>query len=520
MLRSLPAACVVLSAMAGLSFAEPAANNRPNVVLIYADDLGPGDLSCYGATRVRTPHTDRLANEGKRFTSAYAPAATCTPSRFALMTGEYAWRKPGRNILDGSAPLIVPTDVMTLPKVFKAAGYSTGLVGKWHLGLGTGAPDWNGEVKPGPIEVGFDQSFIISATGDRTPCVYVRDRRVENLDPADPILIGDKARGLEPTGRDRPDLVTMKTDGQHQGSIINGISRIGVMAGGTRARWSDEDMADTLTREAVGYIEKSAKDGKPFFLMFSTHDVHAPRVPHPRFVGKTEMGPRGDSIVQFDFQVGAVLDALDKAGLADKTIVMLSSDNGPVLIDSYEDRADELAGDHAPAGIYRGTKYSILEGGTRVPLLVRWPGTVPAGQVSDAIVHQIDFAMTFADLLDVKLADHEFPDAMSARETLLGMNSEHRPYSIQESWGAQAIRAGEWKYVAPSKGGAKVGTRGLPSGFLNEPQLFNLASDPAEQTNLASQRPDLLAGFQALDTHVRTTERTRLNPGTTAFLGK
>ncbi|MBN1845413.1 MAG: sulfatase-like hydrolase/transferase, partial [Sedimentisphaerales bacterium] len=265
---------------------------RPNVLLIYADDLGYGDVGCYGATRVKTPNIDRLAAQGLRFTNAHSSSATCTPSRYAMLTGEYPWRKKGTGVLPGSAGLIIEAGRTTLASIMQKAGYATGVVGKWHLGLGEGNVDWNGEIRPGPLEIGFDYSFLIPATGDRVPCVFVENRRVAGLDPADPIQVSyGKPVGTEPTGRDHPELLKMHPSHGHDQTIVNGISRIGYMSGGKTARWVDEDMADTITRKAVAFIENHRQ--KSFFLYFATHDIHVPRVPHPRFAGQSGLGPRG-----------------------------------------------------------------------------------------------------------------------------------------------------------------------------------------------------------------------------------
>ena len=285
---------------------------HPNIVVIYADDVGYGDASCYGATRVKTPHIDRIANEGIRFTDGHAASATCTPSRYAMLTGEYAWRHAGTGIARGDAPAIIKPGRVTLASMLKTAGYRTGVVGKWHLGLGPDeGADWNGKIAPGPLEIGFDTCFLIPATGDRVPCVYVEDHYVVDHDPSDPIAVSFKTPvGEEPTGRQHPELLKMHPSHGHDMTIINGISRIGYMSGGTKARWVDEAMADRITEKAVSFIEKDLSD--PFFLFFSLHDIHVPRVPHPRFVGSTSMGPRGDAIVQADWCVGQILQTLDR----------------------------------------------------------------------------------------------------------------------------------------------------------------------------------------------------------------
>src|SRR6478736_4228464 len=303
------------------------AQQKPNVVLIYADDLGYGDLSCYGATKIKTPNIDKLASQGLRFTNAHATSATCTPSRFSLITGRYAWRKEGTGIAPGDAGLIIPTNVTTLPMVFQKAGYKTGVVGKWHLGLGPSAtgPDWNGEIKPGPLEVGFNYCFIMPATADRVPCVYVEDHKVVGLIDTDPIKVSYKEKiGSDPTGKENPELLKLSPSHGHDQTIVNGVSRIGYMTGGNQARWIDEDMADVFTNRALQFIETNKSN--PFFLYFATHDIHVPRVPNARFVGKSGMGTRGDAILQLDWTVGEVMKTLDRLGIANNTILIFSSD--------------------------------------------------------------------------------------------------------------------------------------------------------------------------------------------------
>ncbi|MGI8637566.1 MAG: sulfatase-like hydrolase/transferase, partial [Segetibacter sp.] len=270
--------------------AQTSKNNTPNIVIIYADDLGYGDISGNGATKIKTPNIDKIATQGLRFTSAYATSATCTPSRFSMLTGEYAWRKQGTGIAPGDAALLIPANITTMPGMLQNAGYKTGVIGKWHLGLGPkGGPDWNADIKPGPLEIGFNYSFIMPATGDRVPCVYLENHRIVDLDPADPIRVNYKEKiGNDPTGKENPELLKMKFSHGHDNTIINGISRIGWMTGGNKARWIDEDLAGVLTGKAVKFIEN--QKSHPFFLYFATHDIHVPRVPNSRFVGKSGMG--------------------------------------------------------------------------------------------------------------------------------------------------------------------------------------------------------------------------------------
>ncbi len=479
----------------------------PNIVLIYADDLGYGDVSCYGATRIRTPNVDRLAAQGLRFTDAHSASATCTPSRYAMMTGEYPWRKKGTGILPGDAGLIVEPGRTTMASILRKAGYATGVVGKWHLGLGRDKPDWNGEIRPGPLEIGFDYCFLIPATGDRVPCVYVENHRVYGLDPADPIHISYAGPvGDEPTGKDHPELLKMHPSHGHDNTIVNGISRIGHMAGGRSARWIDEDMADVLAGKAVGFIEKNR--AKPFFLYFATHDIHVPRVPHPRFAGKSGMGPRGDVILQFDACVGRILDTLDRLSLAENTLVIVSSDNGPVADDGYQDDAAGKLGDHRPAGPLRGGKGSIFEGGTRVPFVVRWPARVKPG-VSGALVCQIDFVASFAALTGQSLGDADAPDSFNVLPALLGESGQGREQLVEHAW-KMALRRGDLKYIEPG-GGEKVTkfTR-IETGADPAPQVYDLAADLGEKDNLA---PNRRADAEAMDKALKELrERKRSRP--------
>jgi len=408
--------------MAGASLAPrlyAQAQPKPNIVLIYADDVGYGDLSCYGATRVRTPNLDRLAGGGVRFTNAHSTSATCTPSRYSLLTGEYAWRKQGTGVLPGDASLIIPTDRESLPAMLRKQGYRTGAIGKWHLGLGRGNVDWNTEIHPGAQEVGFDYSFLMPATGDRVPCVYVENGRVVNLDPKDPIKVDyEKPIGDEPTGKKNPELLRMHPSHGHDMAIVNGVSRIGYMTGGRSALWNDGTMAETFADRATKFIAQNK--ARPFFLYFATHDIHVPRLPNKRFAGKTPMGPRGDAIAELDWTVGQVLGALDRNGLARNTLVIFSSDNGPVVDDGYKDDAVAKLGGHKPAGPLRGGKYSRFDGGTRIPMMARWPGRIKADTQSAALFSQVDLYASFGALTGGKPDRPRRPTARTSRARCSG----------------------------------------------------------------------------------------------------
>lgn len=497
-------------AVFGLALTAIAAD-KPNIVLIYADDIGYGDLSCYGAKAVQTPNLDRIANEGIRFTDGHAPSATCTPSRYAMLTGEYAWRQKGTGIARGDATAIILPGRETLPSMLKKAGYSTGVVGKWHLGLGTGdGANWNGDIKPGPLEIGFDYCFLVPATGDRVPCVYVENHRVVNLDPADPITVSfGKPLTELPTGKDRPDLLKQQPSHGHNQTIINGISRIGYMSGGKAAWWKDEDMADDITRKAVAFIEREAAAKRsPFFLFFSWHDIHVPRVPHPRFVGRTAMGPRGDAIVQADWCAGEVLKALDRLGLTDNTIVIFSSDNGPVIDDGYADEAVAKLGSHKAAGPWRGGKYSNYEGGTRVPFMVRWPARIKPGE-SSALISQVDLLASLSVLTGQgALSGNAGPDSFNVLPALLGESKTGRDHLVEHAR-ELAYRQGAWKYIEPGKGPKVNANTNTELGADPAGQLYNLDTDPGERNNVATVYPERTGEMAAALEKLKQAGRSR-----------
>ena len=479
---------------------------KPNIVLCMVDQLRAFETGCYGNEVIRTPNIDRLAAEGRRFTNAHSPSATCTPSRYAMLTGEYAWRREGTRVLPGDATLIIAPGRTTLPSLLKEAGYRTGVVGKWHLGLGKGNVDWNKDIRPGPLDIGFDYCFLIPATGDRVPCVYVENRRVVGLDPNDPIQVSYKEKvGNDPTGRENPELLKTHPSHGHDMTIVNGISRIGYMSGGKAARWVDEDMADVITKKATAFIEEN-KDRR-FFLYFSTHDIHVPRVPHPRFAGKSGMGPRGDVIVQLDWCVGQILDTLDRLKLTNDTLVLFTSDNGPVVDDGYKDDAVEKLGDHRPSGPLRGGKYSAFEAGTRVPFIVRWPGQVKTG-VSDALVCQIDFLSSFANFGKRKLSADEAPDSLDVLPALLGEATKGRDHLVEHASTLSLIK-GKWKYIEPGPGSKISANTGTEMGRDPEPQLYDLEADLGEKHNLAAQNPEIVREMQALLSKIKEEGRSR-----------
>lgn len=472
----------------------------PNIIVILADDLGYGDLGAYGATAIQTPHMDFLAAGGLRFTQGYASSATCSPSRYALLTGTYPWRNERARILSGTAPLLIDTAQMTLPKMLREQGYHTGIVGKWHLGLGSGQVDWNQPIHPGPNEVGFDDAYIMAATQDRVPTVYIHNREVVNLDPDDPISVSYEANFAgEPTGKDHPELLRMRWHHGHNNSIVNGIPRIGYMKGGTRARWVDENMADTFLAKAQTFVTTHRE--QPFFLYYALQQPHVPRTPHPRFVGSSGMGPRGDVIVEADWCIGQLLKTLEAEGILENTLIILSSDNGPVLNDGYYDEAVEKLGDHTPWGPLRGGKYSLFEAGTRVPFITYWKGTIQPG-VSDAMVSQIDVFSSLAALTGSALRG---PDSEALDQVLLGHSREGRQTLVLEATSRTALRQGKWVMIPPYPGPAVNQQVNIELGNASHYQLYDLSTDLGQSRNLADSLPERLEELIGVYQSIRGT---------------
>lgn len=472
---------------------------KPNVIIIYADDLGYGDLQCYGAKNVETPNINKLANNGIRFTNAHAVASTSTPSRYSLLTGEYAWRRKGTDVAPGNAGLIIRPEQFTMADMFKSEGYSTCAIGKWHLGLGdkTGTQDWNALIPAALGDLGFDYHYIMAATADRVPCVFIENGRVANYDASAPIQVSYEHNfDGEPTGKDNPELLKLKHSHGHDMSVVNGIGRIGYMKGGGKALWKDENIADSITSHAINFIKEH--QNKPFFMYFATNDVHVPRYPHQRFRGKNEMGLRGDAIVQFDWTVGEIMKTLDKYKLTNNTLVILSSDNGPVVDDGYADKAEELLNGHEPTGGYRGNKYSAFEGGTLIPAIVSWPNKVAKGEVCHVLMSQIDWLASLGELIGAKLPQGSAPDSESHLANLLGNKNNERTWIIeQNNTRVLSVRTPKWKYIEPNDGGKMI-TWGpkIETGNNPLPQLYNMIESKTETNNVANQYPDVVYELQ------------------------
>ena len=485
---------LVLLSSCGQKARQKADLNRqkPNIIFIYSDDLGIGDLSCYGATKIHTPNIDRLAGQGAQFSNAYATSATSTPSRFGLLTGMYPWRQTNTGIAPGNSELIIDTTCVTLADMLKEAGYATGVVGKWHLGLGPkDGTNFNRKIRPNAQDIGFDYEFIIPATVDRVPCVFVENGEVVGLDPEDPITVSYHQKvGNWPTGEENPELVRLKPSQGHNNTIINGIPRIGWMTGGKAALWNDEEIADVITNKAKAFIGEHQDE--PFFLYMGTQDVHVPRIPHPRFAGKSGLGTRGDVILQLDWTIGEIMHTLDSLNLAENTILIFTSDNGPVIDDGYQDQALERLGGHTPMGIYRGGKYSVYEAGTRVPFIIRWPAQIkPTKQ--QALFSQIDVYASMASLVGRPLHKGAAPDSQECLNTLLGKDDTNRPYIVQQNLNnTLSLIKGQWKYIEPSKAPAIEFWTKMELGNNPSPQLYDLSADPQEQWNVAQQHPEVV----------------------------
>ncbi|MDF1816993.1 MAG: arylsulfatase [Verrucomicrobiales bacterium] len=470
------------------------AAEKPNVVVIMADDLGYGDVSCYGANSFETPNIDQLAAEGIKFTSGYCSASTCTPTRYSFITGNYAFRFPGTGIAAPTAPAIIKPDVVTLPDLLQKGGYKTAVIGKWHLGLGgENGPDWNGELRPGPAEIGFGYHFLLPTTNDRVPQVYVENSRVLNLDPKDPLWVGKKKPSEDhPTGITHRDTLTMDWSHGHNQTIHNGISRIGFYTGGESARFRDEDLADEWVKQSRKWIGENKEE--PFFLFFASHDIHVPRIPHERFQGSSGLGYRGDCIIQLDWCVGEIMKILDENNLAENTLVVFCSDNGPVMDDGYADEALEKLGNHKAGGPFTGGKYSIYEGGTRTPFITRWKGKIEPGE-SDEVVCTIDLMNSLASHVGVEIPANAGLDSLNVMGALLGeQGAKGRDHLVQQGNRSDnlSLRVGDWKLLRHNKGQGRnlVVEKKLENTTVPKFQLINLAEDPGEKNNVFEAHPE------------------------------
>lgn len=471
----------------GACSAEEAKVVKPNIIVILADDLGYGDLGIYGSKAISTPNFDKLAGAGVCFNNGYATSATSTPSRYAMFTGMYPWKNKDAKILAGDAPLIIGVDQFTMPKMMQSKGYTTGAIGKWHLGMGDGDTDWNQRVTPGANQIGFDYSCLIAATNDRVPTVYVENGDVVGLEADDPISVSYIANFEgEPTALTNPEMLKMKWHHGHNNSIVNGIPRIGFMKGGEAAKWVDEDMADYFVEKVANFIDENKEE--PFFLYYGLHQPHVPRAPHSRFVGATDLGPRGDAVVEADWCVGELIKNLEKQGILENTIIVFSSDNGPVLNDGYKDGAKESLALHNPLGEVRGGKYSLFDGGTRVPFFVYWKGQIEP-RVTDVLTSQLDLMASFASMLGLELPEEI--DSQNYLDLFLGKSDISRESCVVEAMGRMAYRKGNYAMIPPFKGKDRNET-GNELGNMSQFSLYDLSADVTQQSEISESQPEKL----------------------------
>ncbi len=469
------AALWIAAALIAFGAAPARANDLPNIVVILADDLGTGDLGCYNPdSRVPTPRLDALAREGMRLTDAHSPSAVCTPTRYGLLTGRYAWRTRLKSgVLGGYSPCLLEPGRETLASLLAARGYDTMGVGKWHLGLGDAKQtDYSKPLRPGPLDFGFDGFFGIPASLDMTPYVFIDgDRPVE-----------------APTG---------KVEGSKQRRAGGaGFWRAGPAAPSFR----HDAVLPTLTDVAVRYVEERGESDSdaPFFLYFALSAPHTPWLPLEPFVGKSGAGAYGDFVVQVDDSIGRVLDALERGGMADTTLVIVTSDNGahwtPGDIEKYEHRANY---------VYRGQKADVWEGGHRVPFIARWPGHVPAGATSGETVCLTDLFATLASVTGAEVAEGAGEDSFDALPVLLGEQPEDEPLreaTVHHSLnGTFAIRQGRWKLIeGRGSGGFSKPRKVEPKAGEAAGQLYDMVADIAETRNLYLEQPKIVARLTAL----------------------
>ncbi len=459
--------------VSGLNEMQPktASSDLPNIVLIYADDLGYGDLSCYGATKLKTPHIDRLAKEGRLFTDAHSTSAVCTPSRYALLTGEYPFRVNEYSAIFCEDRLLIDTKKTTMASMLKRKGYATACVGKWHLGFGNKQkPDWNKELKPGPLEVGFDYFFGLPVVNSHPPFVYMENRRIVGLDPSDPLIYqrGGKTYGKE---------YHKKHTSPHRGmaSLIGGKA--------AHDLYIDELVGEKLTQKALSWMNQQAQ---PFFLYYASHNVHYPITPHPYFHGKSECGLRGDFVEELDWSVGQLIAAVERFGVLENTLFVFTSDNGAVFDPASE---DIQASGHTPNGALKGKKFGAWEGGHRVPFIVSWPNKIPAGTTSDALIANMDLLPTLAAITDQELTPNDARDGVNQLPLLVdvnGVSARDALLIMPHMRSHTSLRLGDWMYIPGAGDGGW--TKGKP-GELQR-QLYNLKEDPSQENNRIGDAPE------------------------------
>lgn len=484
------------------AYAQDSTNRtKPNVIIINADDLGYGDLGVYGATKVETPNIDRLAREGRMFTDAHSASAVCSPSRYALLTGQYPSRENFWNAVFLRSPLVLDTSQTTIASLMKQAGYATAVIGKWHLGFGSQSPvNWNEELKPGPLEVGFDYYFGVPVVNSHPPFVYVENHKVVGLTDEDPMVYGKDAN-------------TRYFDEKFGMDVIGGAKE-------AHEKYKDRMVGTTLKEKALEWVRKQRSD--PFFLYFAPTNIHHPFTPAPEFIGSSEAGRYGDFVHELDWIVGEIMGALKDENLERNTLVIFTSDNGGML-----NRGGQTAWEagHRMNGDLLGFKFDAWEGGHRVPFIARWPGVIESGTQSDLLVSNIDMLATLAAIVDQPLKREQQKDSNNILPALTGEAEtpvrEHLVIGPSQKSNL-AIRKGNWIYISGQGGGGftetDVGDHSLggPPAFLfthqensdiengriiggaPPAQLYNLKEDPGQTQNLYEQYPKKVEELKGL----------------------
>ncbi len=465
---------LLLTVLRGMTLAQ---NNEPNVLIIFSDDLGYGDLDCYGATKLETPNIDRFAEEGVRFTNAYVPSSTCSQSRYGLMTGRYWWHSPlhpPKGVVAPAGPnVLIEKGVTPMPEVFRDKGYETAVFGKWHLGFGTGTSgsdryDWNQpEIRNGPLDVGFDYYFGIVANVNNEPSLYVENRDFVGRNAGDKFIIkGNKAKPWS-----------------------------------TEVIYKADEVAGKVTRKAVDYIRNAQKD-IPLFLYYASIIPHKPITPAKEFVGSSDCGIYGDFIQELDAHVGMLVKALEETGRLDNTLIIFTSDNGAVVATSegfakqwhLEPMWETYSAGHRSNGVLRAGKHAVYEGGDRIPFIAWWPGKVPAQHTSGELFSLTDVFPTLCGILDIPYPEGNGKDGLDQHSLFLKKNAK----SVREfmpsktSNGIFSIRYDKWKMVEHDP------QNNTPRKSENTDQLFDLDRDPSEQDNVFSENTRVVAKMKNL----------------------
>lgn len=478
----------------------------PNVILINADDLGYGDLSCYGATLIKTPNIDKLAQRGRRFTDAHSPSAVCSPSRYGLLTGTYPLRANLWGPVHYRHPLVLDTSKPSLGSLFQDAGYDTACIGKWHLGIGQTETDWNGKLSPGPNACGFDYFFGHGVVNSSPPYVYVENTGVLGYDPEDPFIIGEKS-------------VAQKFPAKGGYTAIGGAKQAHLL-------YRDKAVGTTLVNKSSEWIATRPK-GKPYFLYLATTNIHHPFTPATRFEGTSQAGIYGDFVHELDWMVGQVVKAVETRGELENTLIIFTSDNGGML--NIAGQAAWEKG-HRLNGDLLGFKFGIWEGGHRIPMIAAWPGKIPIGTTSDVLISQVDLMATFASLLGKQVPEsatdsiNQLPELLGKadkplRDELIVLCNSPKHIGVrtsrwlyipaqdeggfdQKEWGDHALGgAAALRYTKQVNG--DVDTKGSIKPDAMKIQLYDLAADLGQTRNVAAQNPHVVEQLQARVDHYR-----------------